>query len=121
MINQGSGTVEADDGEELDRVAVERERRHEHDGRADSDEVVDRATAGQIPQISTGKHRGIHDESISRVNVQHWSLSVENEFLASMLAWERAPVLWPAATDASATQGERPIRGLVPAQKAHVA
>lgn len=34
-----------------------------------------------------------YDESISRVNVQHLSLSVENEFLASMLAWERAPVL----------------------------
>ncbi len=34
-----------------------------------------------------------YDESISRVNVQQLSLSVENEFLASMLAWERAPVL----------------------------
>lgn len=34
-----------------------------------------------------------YDESISRVNVQHLSLSVENDFLASMLAWERAPVL----------------------------
>ncbi len=34
-----------------------------------------------------------YDESISRVNVRHLSLSVENEFLASMLAWERAPVL----------------------------
>ena len=34
-----------------------------------------------------------YDESISRVNVQHLPLTVENEFLASMLAWERAPVL----------------------------
>jgi len=34
-----------------------------------------------------------YDESISRVNVQQLSLSVENDFLASMLAWERAPVL----------------------------
>ncbi|MFZ5830309.1 MAG: hypothetical protein ACOY3P_09480 [Planctomycetota bacterium] len=33
------------------------------------------------------------DESISRVNVQHFSLAAENEFLASMLAWEQAPVL----------------------------
>jgi hypothetical protein len=33
------------------------------------------------------------DESISRVNVQHWSLAAENEFLACMLAWEQAPVL----------------------------
>jgi hypothetical protein len=33
------------------------------------------------------------DESISRVNVQHWTLAAENEFLASMLAWEQAPVL----------------------------
>jgi hypothetical protein len=34
-----------------------------------------------------------YDESISRVNVQHLPLAVENEFLASMLAWEHAPVL----------------------------
>lgn len=34
-----------------------------------------------------------YDESISRINVQHLPLSVENEFLASMLAWEQAPVL----------------------------
>ncbi len=34
-----------------------------------------------------------YDESISRVNVQHLPLTVENEFLASMLAWEMAPVL----------------------------
>ncbi len=34
-----------------------------------------------------------YDESISRVNVQQLSLAVENDFLASMLAWERAPVL----------------------------
>ncbi len=33
------------------------------------------------------------DESISRVNVQHWTLAKENEFLASMLAWEQAPIL----------------------------
>ena len=33
------------------------------------------------------------DESISRVNVQHWTLAAENEFLASMLAWEQAPIL----------------------------
>ena len=29
------------------------------------------------------------DESISRVNVQQLPLAAENEFLASMLAWER--------------------------------
>ena len=34
-----------------------------------------------------------YDESISRVNVSHLPLTVENEFLASMLAWEMAPVL----------------------------
>ena len=34
-----------------------------------------------------------YDESISRINVQHLPLAVENEFLASMLAWEQAPVL----------------------------
>ena len=34
-----------------------------------------------------------YDESISRVNVQHLPLAVENDFLASMLAWEQAPVL----------------------------
>ena len=33
------------------------------------------------------------DESISRVNVQHWTIAKENEFLASMLAWEQAPIL----------------------------
>ncbi len=33
------------------------------------------------------------DESISRVNVQQLPLAAENEFLASMLAWEQAPVL----------------------------
>ena len=27
------------------------------------------------------------DESISRVNIQHLTLSAENDFLASMLAW----------------------------------
>ena len=34
-----------------------------------------------------------YDESISRINVQHLPLRVENEFLASMLAWETAPIL----------------------------
>jgi len=33
------------------------------------------------------------DESISRVNIRHFSLAAENEFLACMLAWEQAPVL----------------------------
>ena len=33
------------------------------------------------------------DEAICRVNVQAFSTAKENEFLASMLAWERAPVL----------------------------
>src|ERR1041385_2512422 len=33
------------------------------------------------------------DESIGRVNVDELTTPVENEFLASMLAWERAPVL----------------------------
>jgi hypothetical protein len=33
------------------------------------------------------------DESIGRVNVEELPTPVENEFLASMLAWERAPVL----------------------------
>ncbi|MBN1395584.1 MAG: hypothetical protein JW959_11215 [Pirellulales bacterium] len=33
------------------------------------------------------------DESISRVNVQQFTLAAENEFLAAMLAWEQAPVL----------------------------
>jgi len=33
------------------------------------------------------------DESISRVNVQHLTLAAENDFLASMLAWEQAPVI----------------------------
>lgn len=33
------------------------------------------------------------DESIGRVNVERLSTHKENEFLASMLAWERAPVL----------------------------
>jgi hypothetical protein len=34
-----------------------------------------------------------YDESISRVNVERLPLAAENEFLASMLAWERAPIL----------------------------
>jgi hypothetical protein len=33
------------------------------------------------------------DESISRVDVQSLPLSAENDFLASMLAWEQAPIL----------------------------
>jgi hypothetical protein len=33
------------------------------------------------------------DESIGRVNVDELPTPVENEFLASMLAWERAPIL----------------------------
>ncbi|HID76722.1 MAG TPA: hypothetical protein EYP56_12090 [Planctomycetaceae bacterium] len=34
-----------------------------------------------------------YDESISLVNVRDLPVAVENEFLASMLAWEMAPVL----------------------------
>lgn len=34
-----------------------------------------------------------YDESISQVNVQSWTLKSENEFLASMLEWEKAPLL----------------------------
>jgi hypothetical protein len=33
------------------------------------------------------------DESISRLNVDELPTSLENEYLASMLAWERAPAL----------------------------
>lgn len=33
------------------------------------------------------------DESITRLNVHRLPTSVENQYLASMLAWERAPVL----------------------------
>src|SRR4051812_13268525 len=33
------------------------------------------------------------DESIRSVNVEELTTPVENEFLASMLAWERAPIL----------------------------
>ena len=33
------------------------------------------------------------DESISRVNVRHFSLRHENDFLAAMLGWEIAPVM----------------------------
>lgn len=33
------------------------------------------------------------DESISRLNIHALPTSVENEYLASILAWERAPVL----------------------------
>jgi hypothetical protein len=34
-----------------------------------------------------------YDESISHVTVHHLPLTVENEYLASMLAWETAPIL----------------------------
>jgi hypothetical protein len=34
-----------------------------------------------------------YDESISHVTVQHLPLTVENEYLASMLAWETAPIV----------------------------
>jgi len=33
------------------------------------------------------------DEAVGRVNVHQFSTPQENEFLASMLAWERAPVM----------------------------
>jgi len=33
------------------------------------------------------------DESLTRVNVQQMSTPEENEYLSSMLAWERAPIL----------------------------
>lgn len=33
------------------------------------------------------------DESVDLVSLQHMSLAEENEFLASILAWERAPTL----------------------------
>lgn len=33
------------------------------------------------------------DESVNRVDVRRMSTPAENEFLASMLAWERAPIL----------------------------
>ncbi len=35
----------------------------------------------------------LYDESIGRVNAEIMSTSTENEFLASMLEWERAPIL----------------------------
>jgi hypothetical protein len=34
-----------------------------------------------------------YDEAIGRINVREFSTVKENEFLASMLAWEKAPVL----------------------------
>ncbi|GAB6164708.1 hypothetical protein JCM19992_07080 [Thermostilla marina] len=34
-----------------------------------------------------------YDDSISRVNIHRLPLAAENEYLASMLAWEMAPVL----------------------------
>ena len=34
-----------------------------------------------------------YDESITRVNVQRLPLAFENEYLASMLAWETAPIV----------------------------
>jgi len=36
---------------------------------------------------------GLLDESIFRVNVEQLPTAAENEFLASMLAWERAPTV----------------------------
>lgn len=33
------------------------------------------------------------DESVTRVQCCHWTLKEENQFLASMLQWEKAPVL----------------------------
>jgi len=33
------------------------------------------------------------DDSVTSVNTRHLSTASENEFLASMLAWERAPIL----------------------------
>ena len=35
----------------------------------------------------------LYDESIGRVNADSMPTPVENEFLESMLAWERAPML----------------------------
>jgi len=34
-----------------------------------------------------------YDEAVGRIDARHMPTKVENEFLASMLAWERAPVL----------------------------
>ena len=59
-----------------------------------------------------------YDESISRVSIQQLPLTVENEYLASMLAWEVAPVLpiyrWfdpePAAAAAGRAERSRPAR-----------
>ncbi|ASV76980.1 hypothetical protein THTE_4379 [Thermogutta terrifontis] len=34
-----------------------------------------------------------YDDSLTRVNIHQWPLAAENEYLASMLAWEMAPVL----------------------------
>lgn len=34
-----------------------------------------------------------YDEAIARVDPCHWTIQYENDFLASMLAWETAPVL----------------------------
>ena len=33
------------------------------------------------------------DESLTRVNSRSWTLQQENQYLASMLEWEKAPVL----------------------------
>lgn len=57
--------------------------------RPSSDEVEDLLRNAQLRD----ELEPYYDESISRVNVQHLSLSVENDFLASMLAWETAPIL----------------------------
>lgn len=65
------------------------------------------------------------DEAICRVNVGSFSTAKENEFLASMLAWERAPVLPIAAwfepplelpfpdTFAEDEEGERQLHDLL--------
>ena len=57
--------------------------------RPSSDEVEDLLRNAQLRD----ELEPYYDESISRVNVQHLSISVENDFLASMLAWETAPIL----------------------------
>ena len=33
------------------------------------------------------------DETLTRVNIQHWTLRRENDYLDSMLRWEKAPAL----------------------------
>lgn len=57
--------------------------------RPSSDEVEDLLRNAQLRD----ELEPYYDESISRVNVQHLSISVENDFLGAMLAWETAPIL----------------------------